>query len=270
MLVSLITMAAAVYVGLCLSLFFYQSRLVYFPSTHLYATPESYGLAYEDVRLESGPQTSIHAWYIPNERATLTVLFCHGNGGNMSDRPKTIALLHELGVNVLMFDYAGYGQSSGSPSEAQTYRDALAAWNYLTHEKKIEPHRIVVFGRSLGSGIASWLATQVDPAGLVMESAFTSVPDIGARLYPFMPVRWIARIHYNNASRVKALRVPLMVIHSVDDETVPFEHGQTLYQLASEPKTFLEMHGSHNNGFLETGQRYTEALSSFFASLSNG
>ena len=267
MLVSLITIVVAVYGGLCLCLYFYQARLVYFPSTALHATPQSLGLAYENVQLPSGAQTSVHGWYIPSEHATLTVLFCHGNGGNISDRPQTIELLHNLGVNVLIFDYAGYGESRGSPSEAQTYQDALTAWNYLTQERKLTPKSIVVFGRSLGSGIASWLAAEVKPAGLVMEAAFTSVPDVGAKRYPLFPIQWLARIRYDSASRMKTLNIPTLFAHSVDDETIPFEHGRTLYRLASEPKTFLEMTGSHNDAFLQTGERYAEALSNFFHSV---
>ena len=267
MSLSLVFIALSVYAGLSLSLYFFQARLVYLPSGESWNNPETVGLAYEDVYLDSADQATLHAWYVPAAGADVTVLFCHGNGGNISHRLETLKLLHELRVNVLIFDYAGYGKSTGSPSEAQTYQDALAAWAYLTEQRQQDADGIVVFGRSLGAGIASWLAIEVEPAGLVIESAFTSVPDMAAKLYPILPVRWLAKIKYDNRSRISNLSVPLLVMHSPDDKTIPYEHGQTLHDIAPGPKYFLEMNGGHNNGFIETGQRYRQALSDFFASL---
>ena len=267
MLWSLFGIGAAVYAGLCLSLYFYQSRLVYFPTSDAIATPLAVGLQFEQVFLQSGPQARIHAWYVPREGARFTVLFCHGNAGNISHRLDTVRLLHELGLNVLIFDYAGYGQSTGQPSEAQTYQDGLTVWRYLTEVRALEPAQIVLFGRSLGAGIATQLATRVDPGGLVVESAFTSVPDLGAELYPLFPVRWLARIHYDNRSRLAAVSAPVMVLHSRDDRTIPLAHGEQLYEVASQPKQFLEMSGGHNDGFVVTGERYRQALHRFIGSL---
>ena len=265
---SVLFITMAVYAGLCLSLYVFQSRLIFFPSATLSTTPQAVGLRYEEVRLRSSEDTEIHAWYIANPATDLTVLFCHGNAGNISHRLQTMRLLHELGVNVLIFDYAGYGQSSGQPSEAQLYADARAVWSHLVTDRGLRAEQVVVFGRSLGGGVATQLATEVQAAGLVLESSFTSVSDMGARLYPMFPVRWLVRFRFDNRSKLPNIRSPVMVMHSPDDNTVPFEHGQTLFELATSPKQFFTMSGGHNDGFIVSGEAYRSALRDFFLMVS--
>jgi hypothetical protein len=149
---------------------------------------------------------------------------------------------------VLLFDYRGYGRSTGRPSEAGTYRDAEAAWRHLVETRGVDPERLILHGESLGGAVALELATRRPAAALVLESAFTSLPDLGARLYPVLPVRWLSRIRYDNSARVPGLRMPLLVIHSPADEIVPFADGQALFDAAPGPKEFLATSGGHNDG----------------------
>ncbi len=214
------------------------------------------GLTYENLTLVTKDKVNIQAWYIPAQNATKTVLFCHGNGGNISHRLDTVNILNELNVNCLLFDYRGYGQSDGKPSERGTYRDAMAAWKWLTEEKGLPPDDIVIFGRSLGASIAARLAKKVNPASVVLESAFTSYEKIAKKFYPYMPVHWFASFKYNTLEHVKHIKSPVLVIHSKNDETVPFEFGKQLFDAASQPKDFVEIAGCHNDGFLFSGDLY--------------
>ncbi|MCP4378036.1 MAG: alpha/beta hydrolase, partial [bacterium] len=166
--------------------------------------------------------------------------------------------------------YRGYGQSEGSPSEQGTYRDAEAAWTYLTRKRKIDASKIVLFGRSLGGAVAAWLAVEKHSAGVILESTFTSVPDRGAELYKYLPVRFLARINYNTLGRIDKLRCPLLVIHSPDDEIIPYHHGQQLFESAKEPKRFLEISGGHNGGHITSGTLYTNALAEFLTGAIKG
>ncbi len=243
--------------------FLFQSRLVYFPMSRMDGSPKDMGLAYEDVRLTTPEGLKLHAWFVPAENARGVALFCHGNAGNISHRLETIALIHGLGLSVFIFDYQGYGQSQGKPSEEGTYRDAWAAWQYLTQDRGTAPKDIVVWGRSLGGPIAAWLARKATPGALVLESTFTSLPDVGAKLYPFLPVRLIARFGYNTEEYVSGVRCPMLVAHSPEDRLVSFEFGQRLFKAANGPKEFLEITGGHSNGFLTSGATYRDGVDGF-------
>ena len=188
-----------------------------------------------------------------------TVLFCHGNGGNMFHRLDSINIFHNLGLNCFIFDYRGYGASEGKPTEEGTYLDGWAAYKWLIEEKKISPDNIIIFGRSLGGSIAAELASRVKAKSLIIESAFTSYVDIGKEFYPYMPVRWFARFSYRTIDYVKNVHCPVMIIHSRNDEVVPFEFGLRLYEAANEPKEFVELFGSHNDCFLVSGEIYKNA-----------
>ena len=266
-MLKLLLLGTAIYALLSLAFFVFQPRLVYFPVKALAATPAAVGLAYEDVLLDTGNGTAVHGWYLPGREDARTLLFLHGNAGNISHRLDSLRVFNGLGLNVLIIDYSGFGQSGGKPGEQQTYEDARLAWQYLTETRGLAPERIVVFGRSLGGGVATWLATQVMPGGLILESTFTSVPDLARKFYPMFPVRWLARIRYDNASRLPAVRAPVLIVHSRDDELVPFAHGRELFRLAREPKSFLEMRGGHNAGPMLSGQSYRAGLARFIAGL---
>ncbi|MBU4286402.1 MAG: alpha/beta hydrolase [Verrucomicrobia bacterium] len=260
---SALKIAATVYVGLCILLFFRQSHMIYFPLSKVQATPADAGLAYESVALMTADDVRLASWYVPCEGARGTVLMCHGNGGNIGDRLHPISLFHELGLNVLIFDYRGYGESAGKPSEEGTYQDACAAGQYLVEKRNTPPDKIVVFGRSLGGAVAADLAGRVKPAALILEAAFTSIPDMGAKLYPYLPIRLLSRYRYNTLARMEQIKCPVLIAHSRDDEMIPFEQGQRLFAAAREPKTFFELTGDHNEGEALTSPAYRQALDAF-------
>jgi len=251
-----VLVAAVAYLGFGLMLMLTQSRLLYRPVRNVSCTPTDLDLGFEDVTFRSADGTALHGWFVPARRARFTVLFCHGNGGNIEHRLDSIDLLHNLGLNCFIFDYRGYGKSEGKPTEVGTYRDARAAYDWLVRTRGIQPERIVVLGRSLGGSVAAHLAGNMSVAGLVLESAFTSYPDIGAKFYPYMPVRLFARYRYNTREHLARVRCPVLVMHSPDDDLVPFEFGRELFETAQEPKQFVELIGGHNDAFLVSGDSY--------------
>ncbi len=267
MIMSVLRVGLLAWLGIAAVLYAFQASLIYYPHQDLVATPDSIGLAYQDVDLVTSDGVAIHGWYLPHPNARGTLLFFHGNAGNISHRLDSIELFHRLGLAVLIIDYRGYGRSQGKPGEEGSYRDAEAAWNWLVGQQGVDPARIVVFGRSLGGAIATWLAHQQRgrdrPAALILESTFTSVPDMGAKLYPFLPIRWLARIHYDSLSRIAEIEAPLWLAHGPADEIVPYEQGRRLFDAAAEPKQFFELRGGHNDGFLASGAAYREALDGF-------
>ena len=176
-------------------------------------------------------------------------------------------MFNELGLNVLMVEYRGYGQSEGTASEHGTRLDALAAWDYLVTGRGVSNDKIVLFGRSLGGAVAAQLAQEQRPAGLVLESTFTSVPDIGADVYPWLPVRLLSAISYDSLSAVPGFSFPVMIVHSPQDDIIPYHHGQALFNAAKEPKHFLEIGGGHNGGYLQDRQAYLDGLRQFLDSL---
>lgn len=245
----------------------FQSHFIYFPDRSIIATPKRIGLDFEDVNFLTDDGIILHGWYIPARNQRGVLLFCHGNAGNISHRLDSIAIFNHLGLSTFIFDYRGYGKSQGKVSEKGTYNDAEAAWRYLIRLKDIAPNEIIIFGRSLGSSIASWLAKQHRPRGLIVESSFTSVPELASDLYPFFPVKLISRFRYDTLGSIAEVRCPLLVIHSRNDEIIPFVHGQKLFEIARDPKQFLEISGTHNEGFITSGRTYVGGLSAFISGL---
>lgn len=241
------------------ALYFMQPSFLYSPVRQVTYNPGDLGLAYEKVLFETEDGLKLSGWFIPAQNSRITVLFCHGNGGNMSHRLDSISMLNELGLNCFIFDYRGYGSSQGKCSEQGTYLDAEAAWKWLTEKKNIAGENIILFGRSLGGSIAANLAGDVKPRGLIIESCFTSYVDIGKKFYPYMPIRLFASYSYKTIDYVQRIACPIMIIHSRNDEVIPFEFGLQLYEAANEPKEFVEIFGSHNDGFLFSGKTYTQA-----------
>ena len=205
---SLVLFGAAAYAMLLLFLYFTQDGMLYLPdlpSRELEATPKEIGLEYREVRMETEDGETLHGWYVPADDARATLLFFHGNAGNISHRLTSLSQMNSLGLNVLIFDYRGYGKSSGKPSEEGLYRDGRAAWRYLAERLDTENGATILFGRSLGGGVATRLALEINPAGLVLESPFTSVPDMAADLYPMLPARWLSRNRFDNLKRIPEL-----------------------------------------------------------------
>ncbi len=266
-LIHLVIVLILAYVAWGLMLLFMQPKLLYRPIREVDFDPDEFGLAHEHVAFSGADGVMLTGCYIPAARADFTLLFCHGNGGNITHQLDSAKLFHSLGLNCFVFDYRGYGRSTGRPGEAGTYRDARAAFDWLMQTKQIPADRIIVCGRSLGGSIAAYLATQVQPAALAVEGAFTSYPDIGAKFYPYLPVRRFARFQYDTRAYISRVRCPVMVVHSRDDELVPFDFGTRLFQAAREPKRFVEIFGDHNDGCFVSGDLYTEAWTTWLGFL---
>ncbi|WP_435106201.1 alpha/beta hydrolase [Arhodomonas sp. AD133] len=243
-----------------------QGRLIHLPHVpgrELVATPAERGLSYQAVTIATDDGERLHGWFVPADNARGVLLFFHGNAGNISHRLESIELFNRLGLAVMIVDYRGYGRSTGRPGEAGLYRDARAAWRYLTGSLGIEPRRIVIFGRSLGAAVAARLAAEVSPAALIIESAFTSVADIAARQYPVFPVRMLLQHRYDTEAALAGVESPVMAIHSRDDEIVPLDHGRRLYRNAPRPRQWLELRGGHDGAFYTSRERYLQALDEF-------
>ena len=255
----------AAYGALAVLLYFSQSRMVFYPETgrEIMATPAQLGLPFEDLQLKTADGISLHGWFIPAAQPRGTVLFLHGNAGNISHRLDSVQMFHRMGYSTLIFDYRGYGNSGGTPTEEGTYRDAAAAWRYLAEQRHIPACRIVLFGESMGAAIAAQLASKQTPAALVIASGFTSVPDMAQHIYPYLPVRWLTRIHYDTREYLRTVTAPVLIAHSPQDEIVPYEHGRALLAAAHPPKQFLELAGGHNDGFIFMREAWITVLADF-------
>ena len=259
-----LTLVAA-YLILAALLYVFQGGLLYYPERQLVATPNQFGLSYEPVSFEADDGIRLSGWYLEANAARGVLLFFHGNAGNISHRIVSLQLFNRLGFSTFIIDYRGYGESKGKPSEAGTYLDAEAAWRYLVEQRNIDPSEIVIFGRSLGAAIASYVASKHSPRALIVESAFASVADLAGKYYPFMPVRWLTRFKYNTVDYASAVKCPLLVVHSRQDDIIPFSHGRRIFDAAPMPKEFLEITGSHNDGFMVTGKAYEDGLVRFLS-----
>ena len=248
-------------------MYVFQSRLIFYPrvpTSKITATPDEIGLAYESVKIITDDGIELDGWFLPANDARGTLIFCHGNAGNISHRLDSLRIFDRLGLSVLIFDYRGYGRSGGKVSEEGTYRDAEAVWRYLI-ERNVPAETIVIFGRSLGAAIAAHLAQRHTPAALILESAFTSVPDYAARAYPYLPARRLVRFRYSAKEYLESVKSPVLIVHSPDDDLIPFRNGRELFAAANEPKQFLEISGDHNEGFLASGATYIDGLNSFLS-----
>jgi fermentation-respiration switch protein FrsA (DUF1100 family) len=242
----------------------FEQRTVYVPSRVLEVTPAEAGLVFEDVFFMTEDAVRLHGWWIPHPRARGTVLYCHGNGANMANRVGLCANLHQLAVNIFIFDYRGYGQSKGWPTEAGTYRDVRAAFEVVrARYDDAEQPPVVAYGGSLGGPIAAQLALDKPLKGLILEASFPSTPELGRILYPWLPVRWFARYRYDASAKVSTVSVPKLFASSRDDQLVPFELGQSLYEAAAEPKQFVELRGPHDEGGWQSDPAYRHALEQF-------
>ena len=265
---SIVMLVAAGYAAVLLAVFVFQSRLVYFPNAPSRAVgpgPDSIGLAHESLEIITEDGIRLQAWYVPARETRATVLFFHGNAGNISHRLDSLRVFNELDLATLIFDYRGYGRSEGEVSEQGIYRDAEAVWRHLTGERGIPAAEIVLFGRSLGAAVAASVASRHKPGALIIESGFVSVPEMAAEIYPWLPARWLARIEFPTGGYLQTVACPVLIVHSRDDEIIPFDHGLRLFEIAREPKQLLELRGGHNDGFLVSGRRYRDGLDAFVA-----
>lgn len=262
-LTAFVTLVAG-YLLLIIIVYIWQDRMVYFPLKEVASTPADIGLNFQEMTITTRDGISLSAWLIPSKHERAVLLFCYGNAGNMSHRLDSIGTFHALHMSVFIFDYRGYGKSSGTPSEHGLYYDADAAYEYLVAEQQVPPEKIILFGRSLGSAVAVETALKKKAAALIVESGFTSLPDLGKTIYPYLPVRLLSRSRYATIDKIGKVRMPKLIIHSPQDEIIPFAHGKKLFNNALEPKDFLQIRGGHNEGFMVSGKMYYEGINDFF------
>ena len=260
--------AAAVYLLFCAVLFFLQDGMIYQPLREVGLTPSAIGLQYEDIEFRTPDGVALHGWFIPAEGLSGGVLlFFHGNAGNISHRLDSIGIFHDLGLDVFIFDYRGYGLSGGKPSEEGLYADGRAALDFLLLEKGYSLKEVIVFGRSLGGAVAAKISCGSTPAALILESSLTSLAALASKVAPLFPVRFLLRSGYGTDLFLPDAGCPVLIVHSPEDEIIPYSHGTELFELAPTPKTFLSIRGDHNEGFLLSGQLYIDGLASFLSSV---
>ena len=271
----LLVIFAACYVVFLVVLRLGESRMLYVPggSRSLVEPPAELELGVRRVELTASDGVRLVSWAMPADSGSgYWLLICHGNAGNISDagRPFHYAGLRELGLSLFAFDYRGYGESEGLPTEQGLYRDAEAAYRYLRDTLNVPAERIVVFGHSLGSAVAIELVSRVPAAGLVLDGALTSVAERAQELFWYAPVRWIAASRYPSIERVGDLTIPKLFLHARGDEVIPFVHGRRLFEAAAGPKEFIPLQGGHGNAFEVDSAAYYGAIERFIAELERG
>lgn len=248
-------------------MYFQQPQMIFFPIRNLHQKPTDWGLDYEDITFNTVDNVELHGWYIPHNHSNQVVLFFHGNAGNISHRRDSIEIFHRLGLNIFIIDYRGYGQSKGRPDEQGLNHDAMAAWDFLTMKKGFTSKQILIFGRSLGGAVAVNLASKVQARGLMLESTFSSAPEFSRTVFPILSRLVFMRFKFNSAENIRHVQFPVLVLHSPEDEIMPFHLGEQLFNSANQPKRFVSMRGDHNNGFLHSQPVYEQELNSFLKSL---
>lgn len=228
---------------------FFEKRTIFYPAKIIEFNPSGVGLEYEDVLFKAQDGIELHGWFIPAKDAFFTILYCHGNAGNISHRVELAKMFNEKKMNFFIFDYRGFGKSKGSPDEKGTYLDSQAAYDYLVKTKAISPERLVIFGKSLGAAIAIDLAAKVKAAALISESGFTSTVNLAKDVYKILPLWLFVTQKYDSLSKIDKVSIPKLIIHSRNDEIVPFEHGKKLFEKAKDPKELYVMQGGHNDAF---------------------
>ena len=260
---SIVALAALVYGAVCVGFYARQDTLVFKPEQVLKTTPAAAGLPFEDLRIRASDGTMLAAWYVAGRPGGRQVLLLHGNGGNISHYLRTLVVLNKLGHGVLALDYRGYGVSGGRPSEMGFYRDAAAAFDYLVDTRGAAPGDIVVYGRSLGGAVTTWLAAHRAPGALILESTFTRLTDVGSDRYPWLPVRLLSRNVFDSVAQIGAVRCPILIAHGGADTTVPQAFGRELAKAAGARAEFFALPGGHSDAFIQGGEVYYRHLDQF-------
>ena len=261
-----VRIALLVYLGVFLLAMLFENQLIFFPSKFPAGLWHPVGLGQEDVSLQSADGTRLHGWYVPHDKPAAFVLFCHGNAGNLTHRDDILRSLRDVvGVSVLIFDYRGYGRSEGRPSEAGILADARGARRWLAQRAGIAENQLVLMGESLGGAVAVDLAADGGARGLILESTFSSLPDVAAYHYPWLPLRWLLRTKLDSAAKIKAYRGPLLQTHGDSDRIVPDRFGRRLFEAANQPKEFHVIPGGDHND--PRDRTYYEKLRAFVQGL---
>ena len=244
---------------------YFERKGIYYPTKEIEFTPAEAGLKYEDIFFNTGDGLRLNGWFVASENPRGTLLFCHGNAGNISHRVEIIKIFNGLNLNVFIFDYRGYGKSRGRPFENGLYQDVRAAYKYLLTRKDVNKDAIVIYGKSIGANVAIDLISEFKAACLVSESGFTSAYDMARRLFPYMPVKWMITVKYDALEKIKNILIPKLIIHSEDDEIIPFEMGKRLFEAAPQPKEFYQMRGGHNEAVFMAGEEYRIRINNFLS-----
>lgn len=246
-----------------------ERSFIFFPEKSTQITPADVGLSFEDLYISTVDGVAINGWYIPHTSAEATLVWFHGNAGNLGHRVDHLVKLHRaVQANILMIDYREYGRSEGSVSEEGTYQDALAAYDHLIKRPDLNPGKIVAYGQSLGSAVAVELAVQRQLYGLILEAPFTSIRAMAAFHYPWIPIGGLLSTRYDSLEKIGAVTTPLLILHGDQDEIVPYEHGKKIYDAASPPKQFYTVRGAgHNDTYLTGGPGYFRAIQNFIDGL---
>src|SRR5688500_17975338 len=266
---TVIIVACVAYIAAIIGVRLAERGLVYQPGARAVDEPDAaLALNHRTVRFQSADSVSLAAWIVPAANAgpdAPWVVISHGNYGNIGygGRPQFYAWFRDLGVNLLAFDYRGFGESDGVPSEAGVYADAAAAYRYLTDSLRVPSSRIILFGHSLGTGVAIELARHVPAAGLIVEDAYTSVVNRGQEVFPYLPIKLIARSRFASIDKVGALTLPKLFLHARNDRTIPIEHGRAVFAAAREPKEFVELDAGHGDAYSADRTRYYGAIDAF-------
>lgn len=242
-----------------------EEKFIFFPDPTVDVTPKDAGLAFDDVYFTTGDGVRLNGWFVPYQGSRITLLWSHGNAGNISHRVENLKLLHQkVNINVFIFDYRGYGRSEGRVSEEGTYRDATAAFQYLRSRKDVDPKGIAFFGRSLGAAVAADLAVREDCLALILETPFVSIREMAKVAFPLLPIGPLLRTRYDVVEKLGKVRAPLLVLHGDKDDVVPYGQGKKVFEAAHNPKEFYTIHGAHHNDtYIVGGEAYFKALKNF-------
>ncbi|MFA5167929.1 MAG: alpha/beta hydrolase [Candidatus Omnitrophota bacterium] len=259
----LITLAIIIVVAKILILFT-EERKLYRPDDMVFLTPRNVEIPYEDIYFNTKDHQSLNGWFVPSKGAKITILYCQGRSSNLSDTVPFIKFFHEMGLNVFAFDYRGFGNSSGKPSEQGLYKDVEAAYDYLITRKDIDKDKIVVYGKSLGGPVATHLCLKRKLAALILEGCFPSLKTYVGDIGGFLPTEWLVSEKFDAVSRVKKIKIPKLIVHGMDDEVISFSEGRLLYNKAALPKEFLSFNGGHDDNIYLTSEAYKDKLEEFF------
>lgn len=262
----IIVIAIAIPIILFLVIRFFEQKSLYYPFSAIEITPKDIGLDYEDVNITTNDGVDIHGWFIPAKVPAGVLLFSHGNGGNISHRLEKLQMLHALNLDILIYDYRGYGMSRGSPSETGLYLDAAGMYDFLVNEKGYGPEQIIGYGESLGGAVMIELVTGRSLKGLILEGTFSSIKDIARHYFPFVPSMML-KTKFDSISKIKNITVPKLIMHSIDDEVIPFKQGVALFEASSGPKKFIILKGGHNDSFLVSREEFVSEIKAFLSEM---
>jgi len=238
-----------------------ENMVLFHPMKDISATPEKLKLKFEDVTITTADGVKLNAWWVPCANARATLLLSHGNAGNIGHRLEKLKIFHSFGLNVLMYDYRGFGKSEGTPNEKGLYADVQAAYDFLAKKKAVPANRIISYGESLGGSVAAYAASTNKVGALILDSSFTSVKEMAAAMSPMLAN--LTQAGLDTGAALKNVNAPVLVLHSPTDEIVPYAQAKKNFNAAKEPKQFVELKGDHNDGFLTSGETYTKGINKF-------